>query len=186
MLAIASRYWWVLLLRGILAVGFGVMAILWPNITVLALVLVFGVYSLLDGALDLAMGIGGRGLPRSNRWSLVLMGLLGIAAGIVAFVWPQITAVALLWVVAFWAILTGILEIMAAIRLRAEIDNEWLWVLTGLLSIALGVLLILQPTTGALALVLYIGFFALAWGVALVALSFRLRGRTPGPTPSAA
>lgn len=176
MLAVASRYWWVLLIRGLLAIGFGVGALVWPGLTILALVLVFGIYSLLDGILDIGMGIGGKQLPSRSRWVLFLMGLFGIAAGIIAFVWPEITAVALLWVIATWAIITGIFEIVAAIRLRAEIDNEWLWILVGILSVVLGLILIFQPTAGALALVTTIAIFSIAWGVVLVLLSFKMRG----------
>jgi uncharacterized membrane protein HdeD (DUF308 family) len=188
MLAVASKYWWVLLLRGLLAIGFGIGALVWPSLTILALVVVFGVYSLLDGILDISMGIGGRQLPGSSRWVLVLMGLFGIAAGIIAFLWPEITAVALLWIIATWAIITGIFEMVAAIRLRAEIDNEWLWILTGILSVILGVILIFQPAAGALALVTTIAIFSIAWGVVLVTLSFKLKGlkATAQPTPRVA
>lgn len=188
MLAVASKYWWVLLLRGLLAVGFGIGALVWPGLTILALVVVFGVYSLLDGILDISMGIGGKQLPGSSRWVLVLMGLFGIAAGIIAFLWPEITAVALLWVIATWAIITGIFEIVAAIRLRAEIDNEWLWILTGILSVILGGILVFQPSAGALALVTTIAIFSIAWGVVLVMLSFKLKvlNTTAQPTPRVA
>lgn len=181
MLDLVSRYWWVVLLRGLLAIGFGVVALIWPGITILAVVIVFGAYALVDGVLDVVMAIGGKGpdkarLAGGSRFWLGLLGLIGIGAGIVAFAWPGITAVALLWVIAFWAILSGIGHIAAAWRLRAELTNEWLWVLAGVLSIALGVLLIAQPAVGALALILWIGIFAIAWGVTLVILSFRVKG----------
>ena len=114
---------------------------------------------------------------------MAVMGVIGVAAGIIAFVRPGITAVALLWVIAFWAILSGILEIVTAWRLRAELTNEWMWVLAGLLSIALGVLLIAQPATGAVALVIWIGIFAIAWGLTLTILSFRVKGLGSPTTP---
>lgn len=195
MLDLVSRYWWVVLLRGLLAIGFGIVALIWPGITIIALVIVFGAYALVDGVLDVVMAIGGRGADESkltggSRVWLGLLGLIGIGAGVVAFAWPGITAVALLWVIAFWAILGGIAQLAAAWRLRAELTNEWLWVLAGLFSIALGVLLIAQPAAGALALVLWIGIFAIAWGITLVILSFRIKGlagseTTPGAAQAA-
>lgn len=171
------------LLRGVLAILFGVGALVWPGITVLALVLVFGVYSLLDGLLDVAMTAGGK--SRLQPLGGGLMGLFGIAAGLVAFIWPGITAVALLWVIAAWAIATGLLEIVAAIRLRKEITTEWFWVLSGLLSVVLGLVLIFQPTLGALGLVTTIGVFSIAWGVTLIVFAFRVKGlsTTGAPTP---
>lgn len=184
MLDQAARYWWVILIRGLLAVGFGVIAIAWPEMTILALVIVFGAYALIDGVLDVVLGIAGRGpgerrLSGADRTVLIVLGVVSVAAGVVALVWPGITAVALLWLIAFWAILSGVLELATAWRLRAELTNEWLWVLTGLLSIALGILLIVQPASGALALVIWIGVFAIAWGVMLAILSFRVRGLGP-------
>lgn len=184
MLELVSRYWWVVLLRGLLAIGFGIVALVWPGITILALVIVFGAYALVDGVLDVVMAIGGKGpdkarLATGSRVWLAVLGLIGIGAGVVAFAWPGITAVALLWIIAFWAILGGIAQLAAAWRLRAELTNEWLWVLAGLLSIALGVLLIAQPAAGAIALVLWIGIFAIAWGVTLVVLSFRIKRSAP-------
>lgn len=180
MLEVVARRWWVLLLRGLLAIGFGVVALIWPGITILALVLVFAAYALLDGVLDLILGIGGRAgearLAGSDRAWLVFLGLISIAAAAVAVVWPGITAVALLWIIAFWAILSGLIETITAWRLRAELTNKWMLVLSGLLSIALGVLLIVQPAAGALALVVWIGVFALAWGVLLTIFAFRVRG----------
>lgn len=190
MLDLVARYWWVLLLRGVLAIGFGIVALIWPAITVLALVIVFGAYALVDGILDVVVGVGGRAgetrLGGADRVWLVLMGLLGIGAGLIAFFWPQITAIALLWVIAFWAIVSGLLEIATAWRLRAELDNEWMWVLAGVLSIALGVVLMVQPTAGALALVLWIGIFAIAWGVALAILAFRVRSTREPEVPAPA
>jgi uncharacterized membrane protein HdeD (DUF308 family) len=185
-----ARYWWVLLVRGLLAIGFGIAALVWPEITVWALVIVFGVYVLIDGILDIGMAIGGSSggarLSGGRRWWLVIMGLLGIAAGLVSFFWPSITAVALLWVIAVWAIVSGFLELFTAWRLRTELTNEWMWVLAGLLSIALGVLLLAQPRTGAVALVIWIGILAIAWGVALTIVSFQVRGMGDDMMPPAA
>lgn len=185
MLDLARKYWWVFLVRGILAIGFGVIALIWPGITLLALVILFGVYVIVDGILEIGVAISGRGsadreLTGGNRVLIGLLGLISVAAGLIAFFWPGITALALLFVIAFWAIVRGIFEIIAAWRLRAELTNEWMWVLSGLLSIALGVILFLFPGTGALALVIWIGVFAIAWGVALCVVAFRVRSVSRG------
>jgi uncharacterized membrane protein HdeD (DUF308 family) len=176
----------------LLAIVFGIAALVWPEITVWALVIVFGVYVLVDGVLDIGMAIGGSSggvrLSGGRRFWLLLMGLLGIAAGLVSFFWPSITAVALLWVIAVWAIVSGLFELLTAWQLRAELTNEWMWVLAGLLSIALGILLLLQPRTGAVALIIWIGIMAIAWGVALTVVSFQIRGigddGMPPPAPA--
>lgn len=191
MLEMLSRNWWIFLVRGLLAVAFGLVAMIWPGITVLALVLLFGVYVLLDGIVDIGAAISGRGvgaqqLSGGHRVLLGLIGLVGVAAAVIAFFWPAITALALLFVIAWWAIIRGVLEIVAAWRLRAELTNEWMWVLSGLLSIALGVILIARPGTGALALVLLIAAFSIAWGVALCIVAFRIRGLTGEDRPAAA
>ena len=186
MLAVTARYWWVVLLRGVVAIAFGISALLWPGITVLALVLVFGAYSLLDGILGLAMAIGGKEMTGSDRFVVGLMGLFSIGAGIIAFLWPEITAVALLWVIAAWAIATGVLEIILAVRFRKEITNEWFWVLSGVLSVVLGLVLVFQPEAGALGLITTIGVFSIAWGVMLVVLAFKVRrlATTASPQPA--
>jgi len=183
MLEVAARYWWVMLLRGVIAILFGFATLAWPEITVLALVLVFGVYSLLDGLLGVAMAVGGRNMNGSNRLAVGLMGLFGIAAGVIAFLWPEITAVALLWVIAVWAIVTGLLEILLAVRFRNEMTNEWFWVLSGLLSVALGLFLVFQPALGALGLVTTIGIFSIAWGVTLMVFSSRVKKLAGGSAP---
>jgi uncharacterized membrane protein HdeD (DUF308 family) len=185
-LAVTARYWWVVLLRGVFAIAFGVAAILWPGITVLALVLAFGAYSLLDGILGLAMAVGGKETEGSNRLVMGLMALFSIAAGIIAFLWPEITAVALLWVIAAWAIATGVLEIVLAVRFRKEITNEWLWILSGVLSVVLGLVLVFQPAVGAVGLVTTIGVFSIAWGVILIALALKVRRLATTATPQAA
>jgi uncharacterized membrane protein HdeD (DUF308 family) len=176
MLETLQRGWWLILLRGVLAVAFGIMALVWPGITVLALVFVWGVYAVVDGISEIGLAMrGGQGLTSAGRWALGLLGLLGVAAGVIAFVWPAITALALAYLIGFWAILTGILEIAAAIRLRDEIENEWLMGVSGALSVILGLILIIAPGAGALGLVAVIAVFAIAWGVALIILSFRIR-----------
>ena len=190
MLQALARHWWVFLVRGLAAIAFGVLAVVWPGITISALVIVFGAYAVVDGIFDLVLGIrgapddAGRPLSGGTRVWMVAIGLLGMAAGLVAFLWPSITAVALLWVIAWWAMITGVLELFAAWRMRAELTNEWMCVLSGLLSIVLGIVLVAQPATGALALVLWVGFLAIAWGVALCVLAFRVKGLAGRAAPA--
>jgi uncharacterized membrane protein HdeD (DUF308 family) len=166
--------WWTLAIRGVLAVLFGLAALLLPGITLVALVLLFGAYALADGII--ALIAGARGLRRHERsWPLLLEGVLGIAAGVLTVVWPGITALVLVYLIAAWALLTGALEIATAIRLRKIITGEWLLVLSGVVSILLGVILVVAPGAGALGLVLWIGAYALVFGVLLLILAFRLR-----------
>jgi uncharacterized membrane protein HdeD (DUF308 family) len=171
-----SRTWWMLAVRGVAAVIFGLLALIWPQITLLALVLVFGAYALVDGAFSLVAAARGRELAGGSRGWLLLEGLLGVAAGIVAIVWPDITALALLWVIAAWAVVTGVLEIVAAIRLRRVLDNEWLLIVAGALSVVFGLILIIWPGSGAIGLVWLIGIYAIAFGIVLLGLALRLRG----------
>jgi uncharacterized membrane protein HdeD (DUF308 family) len=169
-----ARNWWLLALRGLAGVLFGILAFIWPGITLVALVFLFGAFALVNGILSLILAWNApRGFPRFG--SLILGGILGIAAGIITFFLPGITALGLLIMIAAWAIATGILEIVAAIKLRKVITNEWLWVLAGILSVIFGVLLLLQPAAGALVLVWWIGAYALVFGIVLMILAFRLR-----------
>jgi uncharacterized membrane protein HdeD (DUF308 family) len=167
------RNWWVVLLRGIAGVIFGVLTFFAPDISLVALVLLFGAYAFADGILAIVSAVRQRGSDR--WWVLLLQGIAGVAAGIVTVLWPGITALALLYVIAAWALVIGGLEIAAAIRLRKVITGEWLLALAGIASVALGLLLVLFPGPGALALVLWIGAYALVSGVLLIVLAFRLR-----------
>jgi uncharacterized membrane protein HdeD (DUF308 family) len=169
-----ANNWWLLLLRGICAILFGVLTFVWPGMTLLTLVLLYGAYALVDGVLALAEAVMG-GAP-APRWWLALVGLLGIAAGILTFAWPGITALVLLLFIAGWAIATGVLEIVGAIKLRKEIENEWLLIASGALSVIFGLILVAQPGTGALALLYVIGTYAILFGILEVWLSLRLRG----------
>ena len=171
MLELLSRRWYLVVVRGVVAILFGVIAILWPQITVLALAFLWGFYLLMDGVAAIAMGMG-RG---TDRMYMIGIGVLGIAAGVIALVWPQITVVALLVLIAVWAIIWGAMQIAAAIRLRKVIRNEWFLAISGAISLVLGVLLIVQPAEGAIALLVAIAFFAIAWGLVLIVLGFRLR-----------
>ena len=176
-----ARNWWLLLLRGIAGIIFGVLTFVWPEISLVALVLLFGAFAFADGVFALINGIRER---RANDrwWLLILHGLMGIGAGVVTLLWPGISALALLYVIAAWALVTGALEIAAAIRLRKVIAGEWLLALSGIASVLLGILLFLFPEPGVLAVVLWIGAYALVSGVLLIVLAFRLRSwaRDPG------
>src|SRR6266536_2363236 len=169
-----SANWWVILLRGIVGVIFGVLAFVWPGATLLALVFVWGAYAILDGAFALYLTYLA---DRQQRrwWQYLLEGLAGIGAGIVAFGWPGITALALLYLIAAWAIVTGIVEIIAAVDLRKQIQNEWLLGLAGVFSIIFGILVAAQPNAGAVAVVWTVGAYALFFGITLIVLAFRVR-----------
>jgi uncharacterized membrane protein HdeD (DUF308 family) len=170
-----TRNWWVLLLRGIVSIAFGVLAFAWPGPTVLALAVLFGAYALADGVLSLIAAVNGseRSVP---AWWLVLVGLLGIAAGIIAFLWPGKTAFALVIMIGAWALAIGIFEIIGAIRLRHEIDDEWWLILAGIFSVLFGLAVLLRPAVGALAIVWLIAAYAILNGILMIAFSFRLKG----------
>jgi len=175
---VLSRNWWLLLLRGFAAIGFGVLAFLWPGLTLLALVFLYGAYALLDGILSLAAAIMGRGTAAPTGW-LVFVGLLGIGAGLATFFWPAITAFVLVMLIAVWSIFQGAFTIVGAVRLRREIEGEWWLILSGLLSVAFGVLLMVHPGAGALALIWIIGAYEIVFGVLQIGLALRLHRRTP-------
>ena len=169
-----SRYWWMVALRGLLLLLFGLAAIAWPGVTLTVLVLWIGAGFLVNGALVLGAAIVGRDV-QGRAW-MALDGLLGIGAGILTFLYPGITGLVLLWLVAGWAILSGALQIAAAVQFRKVIRGEWMLGLAGALGIVFGVLLIARPGVGLLTLALLIGWFALFYGALLIALGFRLRG----------
>lgn len=175
MLTVYTGSWWALLLRGIAAIAFGVLAFIWPGITLAVLVFLWGAYALVDGAFAIAAGIKAHG-EKNRWWVLLLEGILGVIAGVLAFVIPGITALVLLLLIAAWAIVTGVFEIAAAIQMRKYIKGEWLLILAGIASIVFGVLLFINPGAGALAVVWFIGAYAIVFGVILIALSFRLHG----------
>lgn len=172
MLRLLARNWWALILRGVVAVLFGIAALIWPDITVTALVFLFGAYVLVDGIFAL---IGAFWNRTGQWWLLLIEGVAGIAAGILTFIWPDITELVLLYLIAFWAILTGILEVVAAIQLRKELAGEWLLVLGGLASLIFGIIMVFSPGVGATALIWLVGAYAIVFGVLLVILGFKLR-----------
>jgi len=174
MLEQLGRSWWVLVVRGVLAILLGVIAFSQPGMTLTALVWLWGAYAFADGALAVVASVRARGQHR--RWGMLLLGgISGIAAGIIAFAWPGITALMLVYLIAAWAIVTGVLEIAAAVRLRQMIEGEWLLGLSGVLSIVLGAIVLAQPGAGLLAWVWAIGAYALLSGVVLLALALRSR-----------
>jgi uncharacterized membrane protein HdeD (DUF308 family) len=174
MLRTACNRWWVLMLRGLCAIALGISAIAWPGITLLSLVFVFAAFTLIDGAAAIVLGLRGEE-DGTVWWTLVVMGVLAILAGIISFAWPQITITVLLAIVAASAIVRGVFEIIAAIHLRKELDDEWILALSGLMSILFGGLILYRPDAGLVAIVLLIGAYMLAIGVLAVALSLRLR-----------
>ena len=170
-----ARDWWLLTIRGVAGIVFGVGAFVWPGITLAALVLLFGSYVLVDGIFAVAAGIRMR--QQLDRWWLVVLeGVAGIVLGVLTFLSPGGTVLVLVSFIAAWSIITGMLEIATAVRMRKLIENEWLLVVSGIVSLVFGVFLIALPDAGTLALVWSIGFYALIFGVLMLLFSFRLRG----------
>ena len=180
---ILTRNWGWVALRGVAALIFGLLTLMNPAITLAVLVLFFGAYALVDGIFAVVTAIANRrGEP---HWvALLIAGLAGIVIGICTFLAPGITATLLLFFIAAWAIIVGVAELMAAFRLRKIVTGEWMLVLAGILAVALGLLLLTRPAVGALAVVLWIGAYALVSGLLLIGLAFRLRslGRLHSPT----
>jgi uncharacterized membrane protein HdeD (DUF308 family) len=171
-----TRNWWALVIRGIFGLIFGALAFAWPGLTLGVLVLLFGAYAIVDGIFAIVASFDTKGTEK-KWWALLLEGLLGIAAGVVTFMWPGLTALTLLYVIGFWAIATGVTEIAAAIKLRKIIKHEWLLALAGVASIVFGALLFAYPGAGALAVVWWIGAYAIFFGIMLISLGLRLRGQ---------
>jgi uncharacterized membrane protein HdeD (DUF308 family) len=159
-------------LRGAAAILFGILAFVWPGITLAVLVLFWGAFALIDGLLALVSAFR---TNNDHRWALVFEGIVGIVVGVGTFLWPDLTALALVFIIAAWALITGVLEIIAAVRLRRVIDNEWWLAVSGVASVILGLLLLAMPGAGALALVWVIAAYAMVFGALMVALAFRLR-----------
>jgi uncharacterized membrane protein HdeD (DUF308 family) len=176
MLQIHVEKWWVHLLRGLLALAFGLLALVWPDIGLMVLLVLFGAYVLADGILNVWLALSGRraGVP----WGLPLVtGLAGVAVAALIIIWPEGAAVALLWLIAAWAVVTGVFQVAAAVNLRKQISNEWTLGLSGLLGVLLGVLLVVRPGAGLTALVWLVGLFALLFGVLQVGLALKLKNR---------
>ena len=169
-----AKNWWSLVIRGLLGILVGILTFMWPNITLTMLVFLFAAYALVDGVVDLAGAF--RAVAAGERWgALLLEGIIGIAAAVITVLWPAITALGLVIVIGAWAMVTGVLEIAAAIRLRRHIRGEVLLLLGGIASLVFGLLLIARPLAGALVISLWFGAYAFVFGVILVALGLRLR-----------
>jgi uncharacterized membrane protein HdeD (DUF308 family) len=174
MLALLGRNWWTVVLRGVIAVLLGLAALGWPQITLQVLVILLGAYLLVDGAFAIFSGVRDRSRHR-QWWLLLLEGLAGIVAGAIALFLPGITALVLIYLLAAWALVTGILEILAAIRLREELRGEWLLVLGGVASILFAIIVALRPTAGMIALIWLIAIYAIIFGILFIILGLRLR-----------
>ncbi|OBA33427.1 hypothetical protein A5767_15260 [Rhodococcus sp. 852002-51564_SCH6189132-a] len=171
--SLLKQIWWVVLLRGILAVLFGVVALVWPGITVWALVVVFAAYAIIDGIVLVVQSV--RDKPEGWGWWLA-MGVVSVLAGLVALFWPGITALALLYVIAFYAILFGITGIVGGIRFRKVPESGWVWsVLAGVVAVLFGIVLLIFPGEGILSLIVLLGIYAILFGVLLVILAFQAR-----------
>lgn len=177
MLHALAKCWWALLLRGIAAIIFGVLAFTWPGLTLVTLVLLYGAFALVDGVLSLIAAFSGSARPIPTWW-LIVVGLLGIGAGVVTFLWPGITAVLLVMFIGAWALVHGIFEIIGAIQLRKEIDNEWMLILGGVLSVLFGIVVLAAPGAGAVGLVWAIAAYSILFGITFVVLALRLRSHT--------
>jgi uncharacterized membrane protein HdeD (DUF308 family) len=180
-----THNWWMFAVRGVAAVIFGILALIWPGQALQALVLLFGAYVFVDGIFAVIAGIAARG-TFDRWWAVLLEGVAGILIGVLTFFWPSITALVLLYFIAAWALITGIFEIVAAIQFRRVITGEWMLILGGLLSIIFGVLLFVFPGAGAVSLAWMIGIYAILFGISEIIFAFRLRGlRHELETPTA-
>jgi uncharacterized membrane protein HdeD (DUF308 family) len=175
--------WWTVALRGVLTIVVGLIAFFFPGVTLAFVIALFGVFALFEGAFLIISGIRNR---RENRrwWALIIQGIISVGAGILAFMAPLATAVALLYLMAFWAIASGLVEIIVAIRLRKEMEGEWMLVVDGILTVLFGVALVAVPAAGLLVWMWMIGGFKLASGLLLLVLAFRLKKEERGTAGS--
>jgi uncharacterized membrane protein HdeD (DUF308 family) len=186
-LAVLARNWWLIAIRGIAAIAFGIVAFLWPGVTVVVLIALFGAYALVDGVSLLMSLVRGERDARRHAWTVGVMGALGILAAVVTFLAPGLTAVSLVYVVGFWSILVGVFQVAAAIRLRQEIEGDLWLALGGILAILFGLYIVVFPGAGLLSLIWLVGAWAILFGIAHLILAWRLRehaGRTPFARPA--
>ena len=170
--SLVPRHWWAFAVRGAAAVIFGILAFAWPGLTLTVLVALFGAFALINGVATIISAIRSQG---DRLWLPLLEGALGIVVGVVVFSLPGLSALVLLYWIAAWAIVIGVLESISAVRLRGVIEHDWTWIISGLLSVIFGVILIAQPGAGALAVVWIIGIYAVLFGVSLFVLAWRVR-----------
>ncbi len=174
MLNTVCKRWWVLMFRGIAAIALGICAMVWPGVTLVSLVYLFGIFTIIDGVAAILLGFRGEA-DGTVWWTMVWLGLLAIAAGIAAFAWPGLSLLVLATIIAVSAIVRGAFEIFAAISLRKELDDEWILGLSGAMSIIFGGLIMFRPGAGLIAIALLIGAYMMALGVFAIALALRLR-----------
>lgn len=181
MLQAVSAQWWILLVRGLVAIALGIIALLFPAAMALVIALLFGAYALVDGIIAIVASLR-MSHAEGRWWWLLVEGIIGVVFGIAALVWPAISLLALVYLMAFWALATGITAITTAWRLRAVVHGEWLWIAGGIVSIVFGLGILLAPGLGALALVVVFAWYAIFFGIAFVGVAFRLRShRTNAP-----
>ena len=176
MLGLVARDWWVFAIRGVAAIAFGILAFIWPETTLAVLVFLFGAYVLVDGASLLIALIRGDNVARRHAWAVGIMGVLGIVAGVATFAWPGLTALSLLYLVAFWAIAMGTFQVIAAVVLRRELEGEFWMALGGVVSIVFGAFLVAFPGAGLLSLVWLVGIWSVVFGASSLGLAYRLHG----------
>jgi len=181
MLEQLEKNWWMFTVRGIAAILFGLGAFAWPGITVAVLIALFGGYALIDGLAAIVTAVRNR-KEIKHWWAILLNGIVGVLAGLAAWSMPGLTAVAFVYLIAGWALATGVVEVVSAIRLRKEIEGEWFYVLAGIASIVFAVTIARSPAVGALAVLWLIGSYAIAFGILLFAFSLRLHGSTGRPS----
>lgn len=174
MVHVLARNWWALLIRGIAAVIFGILAFLWPGAAIFAIVVLFGAYAFVDGVFAIVAATKAA-QAHERWWPLALEGIVGIVIAAITFFEPRVTAFALYFTIAIWAFLTGILEIVAAVQIRKAIAGEILLIVAGICSILFGALMIYFPLVGAITLIWLIGAYAILFGILMIAFSFRLR-----------
>lgn len=174
MLFMLARNWWVFLLRGLLAVIFGILAIVWPEVSLLTLITLFGAFALVDGIFSVVVGISSYG-EHERWWAILLAGLAGIIFGGLTLFWPEVTTTVLVYFIAAWAVVTGLFTVLGAIQLRRVIRGEGWLILSGILSIVFGIFLFVYPGASALGLILLIGAYAIVFGITEIMLAFRLR-----------
>ena len=168
-----ARNWWLILLRGALAILFGILTFFWPSLTLFTLIIFYGAFAMLDGVFSLIAAVTG-GMP-APRWWLALVGVLGIVVGLMTLAWPGLTGLVLLYFIAGWAIASGIFQIIGAIRIRQEIDDEWFLIAEGVISLLFGILILAYPGAGALGIAFAIGAFAIVHGALLIGFSLKLK-----------
>jgi uncharacterized membrane protein HdeD (DUF308 family) len=177
MLESLQKNWWLVALRGLVALSLGVIMLFYPIASVYVLVIFFGAYAIVDGLFAVIVALMAIA-QHKHKWWLFVEGVLGLTAGIMIFIWPGITAIILLYFIAFWALFTGILEIIFCVAQWKVLPNNWLWLLSGILSILLGIIMFVNPGTGALTVVFFIALYLIFFGVVLLGMGITLRGQT--------